>query len=242
MAYTIPQIDDSALIEQEFDLFDWKIRTGNLAEVREFCSQVLACDTTHPRRLSSVHILSGTVDLLQSSYESGLRHFEAAHEAPLALRCRARAGSAKALTMLGRTCEAQLLLQHLVTEWPDSWYAWEAMGTWERETGNDEGAWRAFLKAAGLNPGNPSLITSLVAMGLVPGRYNQLAIALENHLALEPLNMGFRGCLVNCFLHTGEVEKACDQARRIVLFAPFSVVPPELVSTMNGLLSQLESI
>jgi predicted Zn-dependent protease len=144
--------------------------------------------------------------------------------------------------MLGRTGEADLLLQHLSTEWPESWYTWEAMGTWYRETGNDEGAWRAFLKATALHPGNPSIITSLVTMDLVPNRYSELAVALENHLALEPLNLGFRGCLANCFLHTGALDKAYDQARRIVLFAPFSVVPAELVSSMNALISKLESI
>lgn len=241
MAYTIPQSDDSSLIDQEFDLLDWRIRIGHLDKVREICAQILTSEARDLGRTSWARILCGTIELLRLNYEDALRNFEASNAPPAPLRPRAKAGAAKSLTMLGHIDQAGELLQALVSEWPNSWYTWEASGLWHRKKGDDEAAWRSLLKASALNPGNPSTISTLIAMGLVPNRYHELVVALESHLAIEPLNLGFRGCLVNCFLHTGELDKACDQARRIVLFAPFSVVPAELVSTMHGLLSQVES-
>ncbi len=239
MSYTIPRGDDSNAIEQEFDLLDWKIRAGLLDEVRESCSRILGSKGERSHRISWAHLLVGTADFMQNSYEAALQHFEAAQQAPLPLRPRARAGASKALAMLGHTAEAEAVLRELVMASPESWHTWEALGFWHRHQGDLQEAWSSFRKATALNPQNPSLISSLVALSHTPEHHKELAVALQHHLSLEPLNLGFRGCLVHCFLQMGDLEKACDQAHRIVLFAPFSVVPAELVSTMHELLSTL---
>jgi cytochrome c-type biogenesis protein CcmH/NrfG len=144
--------------------------------------------------------------------------------------------------MLGRLEDAGTILAQLVAESPDSWSTWEAVGIWQQRRGEEQESWKAFLRAAQLAPDNSSVVSHLAAAGLGPQRSLDLGRVLEAYLELEPLNLGFRACLVNCYLNNGEIERARDQAQRIVSFAPFSVIPPEVVSAMNELLRQLQPV
>jgi|GEM_PF-5024008 len=240
MSYCIPHTDETLVVDQEFDELDWRMRDGKQNEVRAAATSIIQLSGVSAKRAAAAHLLLATIELLNYNYEGALDHLHNSEPVPQPLRARARATSAKALSMLGRLEEAGRILAELMAESPDSWSTWEAVGVWQQRRGEEEEAWKAFLRAAQLDPSNSSVVSHLAAAGLRPERSLDLGRVLEAYLAFEPLNLGFRACLVNCYLTMGEVERARDQAQRIVSFAPFSVIPPEVVSTMSELLRQLQ--
>jgi tetratricopeptide (TPR) repeat protein len=238
MSYTIPQTDPAEVIPQEFDLLDGAIRNGSLNHVSERCAQICAAADVNPNGVAWAHLLVGTVAGVRGNHREALQEFQAAIEAPRPLRPRVMAGVAKSFVMLGRMAEAEAVVHTLLAEAPDSWHAWDACGVWQRERGDGEKAWESFAKAFSLHQQNGAVVSNLISLGFKSKRFAELVEILQQHLMLEPLNFGFRGCLVNCLLSTGDYEGACDQAQRIVLFAPFSTVPPELVASMRDICQQ----
>jgi hypothetical protein len=149
--------------------------------------------------------------------------------------------------------DAEAVVHTLLAEAPESWHAWDACGVWQRERGDSEKAWGSFAKAFSLHQRNGhqqtghqqnghqqngAVVSNLIALGFKSKRLAELVQILQQHLIHEPLNFGFRGCLVNCLLSTGDYEGACDQAQRIVLLARLSTVPPELVASMRDICQQ----
>ena len=70
-------------------------------------------------------------------------------------------------------------------------------------------------------------------------RHEQLGVALATYLAVEPMALSFRFCLASCRLLLGDIASARDEMRRIVAFAPFSVVEPQVVTAAHELLEKL---
>lgn len=242
MRYTIANAEDDVLVDQEFDRLDWLIREGRLDEAREACLRIVDAPDVSARNASWACLLLGAVDLARQNYEEALRHFKAIQIVSAPLRPRLAASTAKALIMLGHGEEAHQQIQTLLSESPESWYSWEVLGVWQKAQGDEEGAWKSLLRAAELNSRESSIISNLIALGLTPNRCRELTVALEKHLIMEPHNMGVRMCLVSCLLSMGEIQRARDEARRVVAFGPFVELPSDLLASMQHILNQLEQV
>lgn len=242
MAYALKSTRDDYVIEQDFDRLDWKLRLEEFDELRTICNRLLGELSTPISKVSWLHLLLGLADLAQQRLDQALKHFDLIGELPVPLRGRAVAARNKTLVLMGRVDEALINLRHVVEVEPESWTAWEAIAVCEHARGNQEGAWRAFDRSLSLNPSNVSVIAALIEIGLSSKRYTELIAALDLHLSVEPMALGFRACLATSLFLSGDFVRAKSEMQRIISFAPFSVVAPEVVSAMQEMLIKIDAM
>jgi tetratricopeptide (TPR) repeat protein len=242
MGYLLRSATDDTFIEQEFDQLDWRLRRGESAEVQGACEAILNSLDISRRRGSWARLLLASVAVLRGAYTEALAHCEAIQDLPAALRPRATAVGCKARGLSGEREAAISDLSRLVAEAPQSFHAWEALGSVQRAAGRSGEAWEALRAALAIRPGDREVMSALVAIGMPVQRYRELKEALVLHLGVEPMDLNIRMALASCLVCLGDLVAAQEEMRRIVAFAPFSVVDPAVVATAQEMLIKTAKI
>jgi predicted Zn-dependent protease len=242
MTYTIPAIDEQVAIECEFDTLDWQLRNREFDTVRNRCTDIVGTPEVSVRKRSWASLLLAEVAHAESQYALALQYLDGVDDLPTPLLVRLDATRCTALLQNGQDAEAARLAQRLIQDYPISSRAWGAVSRVRYQRGDEQGAWLALVHAAQLEPASFSLITLLIQMASTTERTRQLAPLLRAHLDANPVQIQLRVELFSSYVHRGEIEKAIDQGRRVVAFAPVTLIDDDIVATVKDALSQLTEL
>lgn len=236
MAYNLVIPGTEPRIDLEFDRLYAQLFNEGGDRVRQRCEELVESreECVWP------HLLLGYVELSGKSFKRAHDHFS--HAALLAepLGSEARAGVGRALAGMSRHTEALHVLQELVRSNPESHFVWHALGEVLMRVGDYESAWTCAQQASQLCPTHVGAVSLLVSAGTAISRHPELSELLLALQKEQPWNLDIRGARALSLLRENRHVEAAQEMSRVVSFAPFARVSPEILHAIRRSVVALE--
>jgi len=220
--------DAASLVEIDFDSFDMELRQGRLDALEKMCAERSQSPGLSAEQLGWVRFFQGVVALRRGDSARAEEYLVAAAEsAPLWVRNRVVALRSSLKVTDGDLSGARALLGPLMANPPLEYGTLTVWGRILMASGDENGAWRAFLDALEIAPTGIDAVHHLVSIGLKAGRVVTLKRALERFIEFEPENLNVRCFLSAACLAAGDVDRARREVKRVAAFAGLAPLDPD---------------